>query len=71
MKDLKDIQISENEVNRFIEDGSGSEILHRPQCVNCTNNTGMNGCDAFGTKPEEYISNYEDCPMRKADDNEL
>jgi len=58
-------QNRELEMNRFIEDGEGIEIIHSPQCVNCIHNTGLNGCGIFGSKPEVYLTNAEDCPGRQ------
>ena len=70
MAEFDNTQMLENEGRRFTEDGSGAVILHTPQCVNCIYNTGMNGCDSFGTKPEEYLSNFDECPMRKDSDEQ-
>ena len=52
-------------MNRFVEDGEGMEIIHTPQCVACGYNTGLNGCEIFGSKPETYLTNSEECPMKQ------
>lgn len=55
----------ELEMSRFVEDGEGLELIHAPQCIGCGYNTGLNGCEIFGSKPEAYLTNTEACPVRQ------
>ena len=41
------------------------EVIHRPQCIGCKHNGGFFNCDIFGEKPDEYISNLEECPKKE------
>ncbi|MCR5487093.1 MAG: hypothetical protein K6F35_06130 [Lachnospiraceae bacterium] len=61
----------ELEMARFVEDGEGMELIHVPQCVACAYNTGLNGCEIFGSKPEAYLTNTEDCPVRQEEGEDV
>ena len=61
MSQNNDVQIS-NDKMRFVESGEGLEVDF-PQCVNCKYNNGAFECEALSRKPEEYMSNEEECPM--------
>ncbi len=68
--DLKDAgSVKDDEelaMQRFVTREETSEVILRPQCVGCVHNGGIMNCDAFGKKPQEYISNTGRCPKRKA-----
>ncbi len=54
-------QISTDKM-RFIESGEGL-LVSFPRCVKCKFNKGNFECEALARKPEEYMSNEEECPM--------
>ncbi len=56
---------AESEMDRFVEDGEGLRLIHTPQCVNCIYNKGLDSCEIFGSKPEAYLTNMEDCSMKQ------
>ena len=54
------------ELERFITRGEDVEVLNEPQCVGCIHNLGMLICAALATKPTEYLTNAEECPMKES-----
>ena len=47
------------------DNGEGCKIILTPQCVGCTHNMGGFDCAAINTKPDIFISNMEQCPLRE------
>ncbi len=52
----------EVERERFTAQAENSEIIIRPQCIDCRWNEGIEKCSAFGEKPGEYLANISKCP---------
>ncbi len=53
------------EKERFVLDEGDAQILSVPQCADCIHNQGMLKCAALASKPVEYMTNAEDCPMKE------
>ncbi len=66
---MSDKKIDRDEMARARFDMSEEtvEVIHRPQCVNCIHNGGFLNCAIFGEKPDEYISNLEECPKKEGE----
>lgn len=41
---------------------SGDIVTVNSQCWDCINNQGIDDCDAYGLKPDDYSLNYDICP---------
>ena len=49
--------------DRFIETDQTAEVISTPQCIDCKHNMGMLECAALASKPMQYVTNVESCPM--------
>lgn len=44
--------------------GAGEASVSLSQCGDCKNNTGLGECKVYGSKPEQYAVNKEQCLER-------
>lgn len=46
--------------------GKDAPKIEVSQCSNCDHNIGLDDCDRYGTKPDIYAYNDEDCPEKSS-----